>query len=147
MGNPPVEHVLPALPEPPTFPPDPRQEQFFKNLGRLVDRLMEVTGHEPEPCSWSGYFASSPDLGHLSKMVTEAFRHWSEPELRRRWQNDVMPWIGSLLRAWVQRTRGRRIRLLPGRAIHVEICTCDDLGYYRFAFQADLERCKRAAAA
>lgn len=147
MGQSPIDHTMPAAPEPPTFPPDPRQEQFFRDLGRLVDRLVETTGREPDPCSWSGYFASSPDLGHLSRLVTDAFGDWSEQELRRRWQEEVVGWVISLVGAWVQRTRGRRIRLLPGRTIHVEICTCDDHGYYRFAFQADLESSRRPAAA
>jgi len=138
---------LPPIPEPPSFGPDPRQEAFFKEVGRLLDRCGEESEFETLSLTdWTGYPAASLDLGRVSDLVQRAFGDWSTAELENRWDDSVQPWIHHLLSVWAQRLQRREIRLLPGRVIELFLMTRDDRGDYSFHIRVDLTVQRRLAA-
>ena len=138
---------LPPIPEPPCFGPDPRQEEFFREVGRLLDRVGGDSDFETVSLTdWSGFPAASVDLGRIADLVRRAFGEWSTAELESRWDVSVQPWIHHLLSVWVQRLQRREIRLLPGRAIELFLMTRDDAGDYSFHIRIDLALKRRQAA-
>lgn len=136
--------ALPPIPEPPSFGPDPRQETFYRIVGRFTSALAGVEGEIRAAATSTGYPASAVDLGRLQSEIERALDGWSRHEIRARWRAEVFPWISSLTRAWVQRRSLltlKRTRL----GIRVLLDTKDDRGYYHYVFEAILHLRRRAA--
>ena len=142
-----VAQTLPPIPEPPSFGPDPRQEQFYQEVGRLLEDVCEHDGLEVVGLTdWTGFPAACPDLGKVSDLIHQAFGHWPEEALKTHWAAAVMPWINHLLSVWVQRVRRREMRLLPGRIVELFLMTRDDRGDYSFHVRVNLSTPRRQAA-
>ena len=63
---------LPPIPEPPSLGPDPRQETFYRIVGRLTSALSEVEGEIRATATSTGYPASAVDLGRLKTEIERA---------------------------------------------------------------------------
>ena len=90
------------------------------------------------PNMTDGFPASAVDLGRLQETAEHALRHFTEERLARRW-DEVFDWVRRFLARWVQRRKALQIKR-HGAAIHVELTTQDDLGYYKYAFDIFPER-------
>ena len=135
---------LPPIPEPPSFGPDPRQETFYRIVGRLTSALSGAEGDVRAAATATGYPASAVDLGRLQTEIERALAGWSRRDIRVRWRDEVFPWISGLTRGWVQR---RSILTLKRTrtGIRVILDTKDDRGSYHYVFEAFLHRYRRAA--
>jgi hypothetical protein len=81
-----------------------------------------------------GYYASAVDLGRVQHALERGLARFDPTVLEARW-SEVFPWIGNVLRVWVQRTKRMKIERV-GAGIRIEMQTQDDLGYYDYAFDA-----------
>src|SRR5207249_9630100 len=94
------ERELPAVPDPPSFGPDPRQEMFYTVIGRLVPALSHPESQVRVAATSTGFPASAVDLGRLQTEIERAFAGWSSKEIRSRWRSDVFAWISRFTRTW-----------------------------------------------
>ncbi len=131
--------ALPVVPDPPVFGPDPRQENFYAIVGRLVPALSDSETEVQVAATATGYPASTVDLGRLQIEVERALAGWSIKEMRARWRDDVFPWICEFTRAWVQR-RSLLTAKRTRSGIRIILDTKDDRGYYHYVFEVFLTR-------
>lgn len=123
---------LPAIPPPPCFGPDARQETFYRTVRQLTERPPE-DGEVRVAATDTGYPASAVDLARLQAEIERGLADLSMAEIRSRWTEEILPWLAAFTRAWVQRRKA--LHADPrGRGIAVRIETQDDFGYYTYAF-------------
>ena len=128
------ERELPAVPDPPSFGPDPRQEMFYTVIGRLVPALSHPESEVRVAATSTGFPASAVDLGRLQTEIERAFAGWSSKEIRSRWRSDVFPWISRFTRTWVQRRSVLHAKPIRS-GIRIGLDTKDDRGYYHYVFE------------
>jgi hypothetical protein len=122
---------LPRLPTPPRLPGDPRQRQATRIIGTLA-RLAEPTMQLAGPNFVTGFHASALDLGRLQAALARGIARFDMAQITERW-DEVLAWMRSVLRAWVQRYKHLKIERRD-LGIRVEIQTQDDHGYYEYGF-------------
>jgi hypothetical protein len=125
---------MPAIPEPPRFAPDPRQQRASRVVGGITHQPASASASEPEPgpVVRTGYPAAAVDLGALQRAIEEGLRGFKLASIAERW-NEVEEWLGQCTRTWVQRCKGKNFTL-GEHSIEIALETQDDYGYYRYAF-------------
>lgn len=136
--------MLPPIPEPPSFGPDPRQETFYDIVGNLDSALSGAEGEVRVASTATGFPASAVNLGRLQSEIERALAGWSMKEVRGRWRDEVFPWIAAFTRTWVQRRS--ILRLTRARSgIRIVLDAKDDYGYYHYVFDVFPNRGTRDA--
>lgn len=125
---------LPPIPDPPQFPPDPRQVDVKVVhawlASCLTDRMRLTTIN-----AVTGYPASAVDLARLQTEVQRAARACDLTTLRARMNLDLGQWLLKFLRTWVQRCKVIDIEAdLGSDHVRVHFTTEDDEGAYSYAF-------------
>lgn len=119
----------------PAYPPDPRQEHFYKALDSL---RKDPSWKEKSVISMNGFPASWVDLGYLkAKAELARARH-----LRGRSAEFLGAVAEAIVSSCVQRVKfvEAEVRSARGRtrALRVSFVAKDDHGYYRYAFEIKL---------
>ncbi len=123
---------LPACPEPPHFPPDPRQDRFQAIVGKITGAVGEGFAFAAANTS-NGFPASAVDVGRLKTALEGGLASFDMALVRDRWDTDVFDWLNRTVLGWVQRCKVLSLR--PGESgIQVEMETQDDLGHYNYSF-------------
>jgi hypothetical protein len=125
---------LPPIPDPPQYPPDPRQ-LFVKVVIACLTSGLPGGKSVAEIDNPSGYPASAVDLARLQTEVQRAARACDLGTLRARINLDLGQWLLRFLRAWVQRCKSVDVEAdLESECIVVHFTTEDDEGAYSYAF-------------
>jgi hypothetical protein len=121
-----------AEPEPPHFPPDPRQDRFQAIVGKITGAAGEGFAFAAANTS-NGFPASAVDVGRLKTALEGGLASFDMALVRDRWDTDVFDWLNRTVLGWVQRCKVLGLR--PGESgIQVEMETQDDLGHYNYSF-------------
>lgn len=127
-----MNSVLPSVPPPPSFGPDPRQEIFYRTVGHLSAEF-QGKGEIHVASTATGYPASAVDLGRLQAEIERALAGLTPDEIRARWSAEVLPWLAEFTRNWIQRRKTLQAEIRE-RGIALTIETQDDSGHYTYAF-------------
>jgi hypothetical protein len=133
---------LPVPPRPPRFPPDTRQAQAMRIIGRIAGTArtsMRLAG----PNVTTGFHASAVDLGRLQNALARGVARFDAAQIEARW-DEVFAWMLRVLRGWVQRCKKMHVSRREA-GIRVELETQDDHGYYSFGFDVFPGRLARPA--
>src|SRR5258708_643119 len=129
---------LPVIPSPTDLWPDDRQRVLRHVAGALVNTLFSKDGEMvTEGGTFAnggyGFRASAVDLGALQNLINDGLSRFSMSEVRRRWKVDMLHWMASAVRMWIQRCKEISFELHEN-GVHVSIDTQDDRGYYHYEF-------------